>query len=111
DDRVAERRTPACPVPKPYPRCGDGQLLQSPMSGAPASAPRPVMRIKPLLPLVGRSQQLDAALDAITAARDGRGRVVLVHGEAGIGKTRLCHELRSRLDRSTTQLITGRAGP
>ncbi len=69
------------------------------------------MRIKALLPLVGRSQQLDAALDAITAARDGRGRVVLVHGEAGIGKTRLCHELRSRLDRSTTQLITGRAGP
>ena len=34
---------------------------------------------------------------------------MLVQGEAGIGKTRLCHELRSRLDRRTTQLITGRA--
>jgi DNA-binding CsgD family transcriptional regulator len=69
------------------------------------------MKPKTLLPLVGRSQQLDAALDSISAARDGRGRVVLVHGEAGIGKTRLCHELRSRLDRRTTQPITGRAGP
>jgi DNA-binding CsgD family transcriptional regulator len=69
------------------------------------------MRPKTLLPLVGRSQQLGAALDAISTANDGRGRVVLVHGEAGIGKTRLCHELRSHLDRRTSQVITGRAGP
>jgi DNA-binding CsgD family transcriptional regulator len=69
------------------------------------------MKPKTLLPLVGRSQQLDAALAAISAAGDGRGRVVLVRGEAGIGKTRLCHELRSRLDGRGIQLITGRAGP
>jgi DNA-binding CsgD family transcriptional regulator len=69
------------------------------------------MKPKPLVPLVGRSHQLDAALDAIAAAHDGRGRLLLVHGEPGIGKTRLCHELRSRIDRRTTQLITGRAGP
>jgi DNA-binding CsgD family transcriptional regulator len=69
------------------------------------------MKPKRLLPLVGRSDQLAAALDAISTAHDGRGRVVLIHGEAGIGKTRLCHELRSRLDRRTTRLITGRAGP
>ncbi len=75
------------------------------MAGAAAMKP------KTLLPLVGRAQQLDAALDAISAARDGRGRVVLVHGEAGIGKTRLCHEVRLRLDRRAIELITGRAGP
>jgi predicted ATPase len=72
---------------------------------------RTVMKPKPLVPLVGRSHQLDAALDAIAAAQDGRGRLLLIHGEAGIGKTRLCDELRSRIDRRTTQLITGRAGP
>jgi DNA-binding CsgD family transcriptional regulator len=64
-----------------------------------------------LMPLVGRTQQLDAALDTIVAAHDGRGRLLLVRGEAGIGKTRLCHEVRSRLDRRTTQLITGRTTP
>ncbi|HKA82335.1 MAG TPA: AAA family ATPase [Acidimicrobiales bacterium] len=69
------------------------------------------MKPKTLPPLVGRAQQLDAVLDAITAARDGRGRVVLIHGEAGIGKTRLCHEVRVRLGRYAMQLITGRAGP
>jgi len=69
------------------------------------------MKPKTLPPLVGRVQQLDAVLDAITAARDGRGRVVLIHGEAGIGKTRLCHEVRVRLGRYAMQLITGRAGP
>jgi DNA-binding CsgD family transcriptional regulator len=69
------------------------------------------MRPKPLVPLIGRADQLEAALDAITAAQDGRGRLLLVHGEAGIGKTRLCDELRSRIDRRTTHVITGRAGP
>jgi DNA-binding CsgD family transcriptional regulator len=76
-----------------------------------ARARRTVMKPKPLVPLVGRSDQLDAALDAIVAAHDGRGRLVLMHGEAGIGKTRLCHEIRSRLDHLTTQIITGRSGP
>ena len=42
--------------------------------------------------LVGRDDQL-AALDAILAgARGGRGRMTLVAGEPGIGKTRLAEE-------------------
>jgi DNA-binding CsgD family transcriptional regulator len=70
-----------------------------------------VMTPKPLAPLVGRARELAAARAAVGAARDGRGRVLLVHGEAGIGKTRLCHELRVHLDGGTTQVINGRAGP
>jgi DNA-binding CsgD family transcriptional regulator len=70
-----------------------------------------VMMPKPLAPLVGRDRELAAARDAVEGARDGRGRLLLVHGEAGIGKTRLCHELRVHLDGGTTQVISGRAGP
>ncbi|HMK11139.1 MAG TPA: ATP-binding protein, partial [Acidimicrobiales bacterium] len=39
--------------------------------------------------LVGRALQLRVIEEAIEGARDGRGQVLLVPGEAGIGKTRL----------------------
>jgi class 3 adenylate cyclase/tetratricopeptide (TPR) repeat protein len=41
------------------------------------------------VPLVGRDDELQVLRDAIAAARDGRGRVVELVGDAGIGKTRL----------------------
>ena len=52
--------------------------------------------------MVGRSDELDALTAAFDEARQGRPRVVLVGGEAGIGKTRLIEELIARADGATT---------
>ncbi|MFQ5796113.1 MAG: AAA family ATPase, partial [Candidatus Bipolaricaulia bacterium] len=48
-------------------------------------------------PLVGRDQELNRLRDAITALRQGRGQIVSVIGEAGLGKSRLIAELRQAL--------------
>lgn len=53
-------------------------------------------RTPSLLPLVGREGELATLLDALAAARGGRGRVVEIVGEAGSGKSRLLQELRER---------------
>jgi class 3 adenylate cyclase len=50
-----------------------------------------------LTPLVGREHELAALRDALAAARAGRGQVVFLVGEAGLGKSRLLHELRKGL--------------
>src|SRR5918997_5387167 len=44
-------------------------------------------------PLVGRDRELALLHDRLTAARDGRGSLVLLDGEAGIGKTALADAL------------------
>ena len=57
---------------------------------------------------VGREREL-AELDAALAdARAGHGRLVLVSGEAGIGKTRLVEELASRARDVGTRVVAGR---
>lgn len=58
-------------------------------------------------PLVGRQQelaQLEMLLDKLAA---GQGRVLLVQGEAGIGKSRLVRELLRRADQRGRQSLTG----
>jgi class 3 adenylate cyclase len=60
--------------------------------------------VQPTLPLVGREDELDRfdwILDELDA---GRGQVVVLTGEPGIGKTRLLHELGARAASRATWL-------
>ena len=50
-------------------------------------------------PLVGRLQELGLLRDCWRQVSEGRGRVVLVSGDAGIGKSRLVQALNSLLER------------
>jgi class 3 adenylate cyclase/tetratricopeptide (TPR) repeat protein len=50
-----------------------------------------------LSPFVGRTDELGLLEGFLRRLSDRQGRVVLVTGEAGIGKSRLLHELRGRL--------------
>ncbi len=52
---------------------------------------------------IGRAQELDHLLARRRLAGDGQGGAVLVAGEAGIGKSRLLREFRSRLTPAWTQ--------
>jgi predicted ATPase/class 3 adenylate cyclase len=57
-----------------------------------------------LTPLVGRGRELSRLLDVVERARGGRGQVVSVVGDAGVGKSRLLYELRRRLGDGVTAL-------
>jgi class 3 adenylate cyclase/predicted ATPase/predicted RNA-binding Zn-ribbon protein involved in translation (DUF1610 family) len=52
-----------------------------------------------LLPLIGRDEEMELILSRWKRARSGEGQVVLLSGEAGIGKSRLTVALLERLAR------------
>jgi len=53
--------------------------------------------VEELTPFVGRAAEIDLLMERWNRARRGRGQVVLVGGEAGIGKSRLANVFRERL--------------
>jgi DNA-binding SARP family transcriptional activator len=67
----------------------------SPEGAAARQRTAPRIRLGPPaeLPLVGRTHELGRVCSSLTQVATGAGRVVLVHGEAGIGKTRLVQEV------------------
>jgi class 3 adenylate cyclase len=62
--------------------------------------PRPV-----IAPLIGRQNELATALTKIELARSGKGQLIALMGEAGIGKSRLLEEL-CQLARSNPALLS-----
>jgi tetratricopeptide (TPR) repeat protein len=60
---------------------------------------------------VGRARELRLFDEAIAAARGGEGRLVVVAGEAGIGKTRLCREVAGQARKAGTVVAWGTCRP
>jgi predicted ATPase len=57
--------------------------------------------------LIGRGEELAAIEAAVASARGGQARIVLVAGDAGIGKTRLISEVSARLERDGVLCAVG----
>ena len=64
-----------------------------------------------LTPLVGREQEVGLLLERWAQSTEGRGQVVLLSGEAGIGKSRLVEVLRARVGREQATWLTFRCSP
>lgn len=72
-----------------------GESLQATGLSTPVQSYRPVGRqtaSRLLRPLVGRDQELSILQQSLTAVRRGRSQLVVVKGEAGIGKSRLMNQ-------------------
>ncbi len=54
------------------------------------------LREQGLSPLVGRNEELAVLDQALAQALAGKGRIIALQGEAGIGKSRLCFEFAQR---------------
>jgi transcriptional regulator with AAA-type ATPase domain/tetratricopeptide (TPR) repeat protein len=86
-------------------------------SGAAAGAWRVIRNAEPgRTRFVGRERELRLLRECFGLAQGGRGQVVMIVGEPGIGKSRLLHEFRRQLGRSATwvegqALSFGRAMP
>ena len=51
-----------------------------------------------ITPLVGREEEIELLLDRWDKAKGGKGQVVLLSGEAGVGKSRIVRSFRERLE-------------
>jgi DNA-binding SARP family transcriptional activator/Tfp pilus assembly protein PilF len=102
--------TPAQPATRPAGFGGPIREGSPPAgSGAPVvhSPPAPPATGPPAVPLVGRERELAALLDAY-AGVTGDGRLVVIEGEAGIGKTRLAAELAGHARSLGASVLGGR---
>ena len=64
-----------------------------------------IRRLQPLV--VGRAREQDVLRDELATALGGRGRLVLVGGEAGIGKTTLARDLAETTIGQSVFVLTG----
>jgi class 3 adenylate cyclase/pimeloyl-ACP methyl ester carboxylesterase len=64
--------------------------------------------VRGLSTFIGRDPEINTLADRFGAVQEGRGQVVFIHGEAGIGKSRLVHEFKQQTTQSGARWLTGR---
>ena len=64
-----------------------------------------------LTPLVGREQEVGLLLDRWEQAKNGQGQVILLSGEAGIGKSRLVQVLKDHIADESHNRLECRSSP
>ena len=68
-------------------------------------ASRSETRVRAHAPMVGRDVELARLEESWHCARSGAGRVMGIQGEAGIGKSRMRHELTAVVERSSAEVF------
>jgi tetratricopeptide (TPR) repeat protein len=81
--------------------------LAGPLAGGRAAARARMDAATELTPLVGRERELSHLREALERVRQGRGEVVGIVGEAGVGKSRVLFEFRRQLGEEV-QYLEGR---
>ena len=71
----------------------DGVGAYAVMGVGPRRSPLEVYGKRPLSRFVGRERELAALHDLLAQAAQGRGQVISIVGEPGVGKSRLCYEV------------------
>ena len=61
-----------------------------------------------LTPFIGRERELELLLDAFERSRSGRGQIVSIVSEAGVGKSRLLYEFRKAIANETATFLEGK---
>src|SRR5216684_7042796 len=64
-----------------------------------------------LTPLIGRSSELRLLLDRWQKVKEGDGQVIFLSGIPGVGKSRLLHELKSRIQQEPHVLLRHQCSP
>src|SRR4029434_8688002 len=64
-----------------------------------------------LTPLVGREQEVGLLRERWAQVKDGMGQVILLSGEAGIGKSRLAQVLKEHISSASHTQIEWRGAP
>jgi predicted ATPase/class 3 adenylate cyclase len=70
-----------------------------------------IVPTKGLTPLVGRDHEVAGLLDRWTQVREGLGQVILLSGDAGIGKSRLLQVMKEHVAHDTQTILECRSSP
>ncbi|HEX3633324.1 MAG TPA: AAA family ATPase, partial [Casimicrobiaceae bacterium] len=64
-----------------------------------------------VLPMVSRESEITRLVDRATAAQAGQGQIVVITGDAGVGKSRLIEEMYRRLEINAAQRLILQCSP